>query len=69
MAEMEDEDTVNKTFADLGLNEWLINQCKAVGLLKPTPIQNNCVPEILKGEWTLYCNFNMLIFLCMFFER
>ena len=38
-----------KTFAELGLNEWLCKQCKAVGMVKPTPIQLSCTPEILKG--------------------
>jgi len=38
------------TFAELGLNEWLVNQCTAVGMIKPTPIQRNCVPKIIEGE-------------------
>ena len=50
MSDMTDEDTSAKSFADLGLNQWLLDQCKAVGMSKPTPIQYNCVPEILKGE-------------------
>jgi hypothetical protein len=50
MADLVDEDTARKTFQDLGINDWLINQCKAVGLTRPTPIQYHCVPEILKGQ-------------------
>ena len=37
-------------FDDLGLDEWLIKQCKQMGLSKPTEIQQNCVPHILKGD-------------------
>ena len=40
------------TFAELGLNEWLVSQCTAVGMVKPTPIQRNCVPKIIEGEKT-----------------
>ena len=47
-----DEDCAKKTFEDLGLNEWLVKQCQAVGMLRPTPIQNNCVPRILQGEYS-----------------
>ena len=43
------DDPVDKTFSELGLNSWLVKQCQAVGILKPTPIQLNCIPEILKG--------------------
>jgi superfamily II DNA/RNA helicase len=41
-----------KTLADLGLNEWLVNQCKALNMTKPTPIQLNCIPQILEGLLT-----------------
>ena len=37
-------------FAQLGLDEWLVQQCKSVGLKKPTPIQEKCVQPILEGE-------------------
>lgn len=37
-------------FRSLGLSTWLVDQCKAIGILKPTPIQRNCIPEILKGN-------------------
>ena len=39
-----------KTFLELGLNEWLVTQCKAVGIVKPTPIQLNCLPKIIEGR-------------------
>lgn len=50
MADMVDEKTRCSSFLDLGLSDWLVKQCEAVGMSKPTPIQYNCVPEILKGE-------------------
>lgn len=40
----------NNPFKELGLNEWLYNQCKAMGLTKPTQIQTNCIPPILEGK-------------------
>jgi len=45
-----DEDLFNGNITDLGLNEWLVDQCKALHMTKPTPIQLHCVPEILKGD-------------------
>ena len=42
-------ESVVKKFADLGIADWLIRQCVAVGISRPTPIQRNCIPEILKG--------------------
>ena len=54
MAATDSDQAVEKTsslssFEQLGLNEWLVDQCKAVGMEKPTPIQINCIPEILDG--------------------
>lgn len=46
---------VTSSFQDLGLQEWLINQLKAVGVRKPTPIQQHCIPEILKGHNCMGC--------------
>jgi len=43
------EDLFTKSITDLGLNEWLVIQCKALQMMRPTPIQLHCVPEILKG--------------------
>ncbi|KAI8764244.1 ATP-dependent RNA helicase DDX49 [Biomphalaria glabrata] len=33
----------------LGLDEWLVKQCQAMGITKPSPIQTNCIPPILEG--------------------
>ena len=51
---MAEKSTFNKTFSLLGLNEWIVKQCDAVGMKTPTPIQYNCVPEILKGKCMYY---------------
>jgi hypothetical protein len=59
---MSDPDAVDScvlNFSDLGLNKWLVDQLKAVGLEKPTPIQQHCVPQILKGRMSLYFNVNL----------
>ncbi len=34
----------------LGLSSWIVNTCKQMGLAKPTPIQDNCIKPILKGQ-------------------
>jgi ATP-dependent RNA helicase DDX49/DBP8 len=49
------DDLSNKTVQDLGLNEWLVNQCKALNMTKPTPIQYHCIPQILKGHDCVGC--------------
>ncbi|XP_072050708.1 probable ATP-dependent RNA helicase DDX49 [Amphiura filiformis] len=53
MADM-DED-VKSSFASLGLQEWLITQCKSVGINRPSAIQHNCIPPILKGQDCIGC--------------
>ncbi|PIA36993.1 hypothetical protein AQUCO_03100025v1 [Aquilegia coerulea] len=37
-------------FSQLGLAECLLQTCKQLGINKPTPIQQNCIPEILAGK-------------------
>ncbi|ELT87384.1 hypothetical protein CAPTEDRAFT_162583 [Capitella teleta] len=59
MADLEEgtsgESTFLKSFVDLGLNDWLVKQCEAVGMTRPTPIQLNCVPKILSGHDCIGC--------------
>ncbi|EDO43011.1 predicted protein [Nematostella vectensis] len=43
------------SFAGLGLNKWLVSQCVAMGIKKPTEIQLNCVPPILQGRDCIGC--------------
>lgn len=38
-------------FPSLGLSDWLVKQCKQLGIHKPTPVQLNCVPAILQGKY------------------
>ncbi|CAG9864476.1 unnamed protein product [Phyllotreta striolata] len=38
------------TFSDLQLNNWIIRQCATIGVKSPTPIQSNCIPQILEGK-------------------
>ena len=55
MADMLDsEQDIKSTFSSLGLQEWLVNQCKSVGIKRPSAIQHNCIPPILKGVFFHY---------------
>ena len=36
-------------FSQLGIDDWLVQQCKSVGLKSPTPIQQHCTEPILEG--------------------
>ncbi|XP_053732146.1 probable ATP-dependent RNA helicase DDX49 [Synchiropus splendidus] len=42
-------------FASLGLSDWLIKQCKQLGINRPSPVQENCVPAILEGRDCMGC--------------
>ncbi|KAL4228104.1 putative ATP-dependent RNA helicase ddx49 [Mactra antiquata] len=42
-------------FANTGLHEWLTDQCKTMGISKPTEIQVNCIPHILNDEDCIGC--------------
>ncbi|XP_076675964.1 putative ATP-dependent RNA helicase Dbp45A isoform X2 [Andrena cerasifolii] len=43
------------TFTELKLSTWIVNQCNSMGLKKPTPIQQNCIPQILAGNDCIGC--------------
>ncbi|PIA55011.1 hypothetical protein AQUCO_00800026v1 [Aquilegia coerulea] len=45
-----DTDSNNHEFSELGLAEWLLETCKQLGMKKPTPVQQHCVPQILVGK-------------------
>lgn len=47
--------TVTTTFEALGLRPWLVTQCRALGLLAPTPVQAHAVPAILQGQDCCAC--------------
>jgi ATP-dependent RNA helicase DDX49/DBP8 len=42
-------------FSALGLDSWVENQCLKVGIESPTPIQTECIPEILAGKDCIGC--------------
>ena len=43
------------SFTNLGLDDWLSRQCEEMGITKPTEIQENCIPQILKGKDCIGC--------------
>ncbi|KAI5614678.1 putative ATP-dependent RNA helicase DDX49, partial [Silurus asotus] len=43
------------TFESLGLSEWLVVQCRQMGIARPTPVQEHCMPAILEGRDCLGC--------------
>ncbi|VDM77679.1 unnamed protein product, partial [Strongylus vulgaris] len=46
-----------KSFSELGLSSWLIQQLSTMRIMKPTPVQAcaNCIPQVLKGQDVLGC--------------
>ncbi|XP_041419274.1 probable ATP-dependent RNA helicase DDX49 isoform X2 [Xenopus laevis] len=42
-------------FLRLGLSSWLIDQCSQLGILKPSSVQENCIPPILEGRDCMGC--------------
>lgn len=49
--ELKEEVYVNKhTFADFGLNTMLLRKLEAMNIATPSPIQDQIIPEILKGN-------------------
>ncbi|GIY68879.1 probable ATP-dependent RNA helicase DDX49 [Caerostris extrusa] len=42
--------TRDEGFKDLKLEPWLVEQCTAMGITKPTPVQRHCIPQILQGK-------------------
>ncbi|GAX86279.1 hypothetical protein CEUSTIGMA_g13691.t1 [Chlamydomonas eustigma] len=42
--------TSNISFKALGLTDWLCNVCKSLGMVRPTPVQESCIPAILSGR-------------------
>ena len=38
------------SFEDLPLAKWIVNSCTMMGMTKPTPIQQACIPRILEGR-------------------
>jgi ATP-dependent RNA helicase DDX49/DBP8 len=43
------------SFNDLGLCEWILKSCSAMGFRRPTPIQSACIPSIIAGNNVMGC--------------
>uniref|UniRef100_T1HTS0 RNA helicase n=4 Tax=Rhodnius TaxID=13248 RepID=T1HTS0_RHOPR len=41
---------MDKSFFDLQLSPWIVRQLATVGINSPTPVQVNCIPQILAGR-------------------
>lgn len=42
-------------FIDFGVRRWIVDQCKEMGIKEPTPVQQHCIPEALKGRDVIGC--------------
>lgn len=49
-SEVEDAASSDVTFADLGLEQVLVDACTAMKFTKPTPIQRESIPKALEGN-------------------
>ncbi|EME26765.1 Probable ATP-dependent RNA helicase DDX49 [Galdieria sulphuraria] len=38
------------SFEELGLGQWIVETCKALNIMKPTPCQVACIPQTLNGK-------------------
>jgi len=54
MADSNSTSGISKSFSDFGLSDWLVKQCSVVGIKKPTAVQGNLIPEILKGTQVVH---------------
>ena len=43
------------SFQDAGLKDWLCDVCRAMGFKRPFPIQQHCIPAILKRHDVMGC--------------
>uniref|UniRef100_V9KKX4 Probable ATP-dependent RNA helicase DDX49 n=1 Tax=Callorhinchus milii TaxID=7868 RepID=V9KKX4_CALMI len=42
-------------FQGLGIRDWLIQQSRQLGIKEPTPVQEHCIPAILRGQDCMGC--------------
>ncbi|KHJ47126.1 DEAD/DEAH box helicase [Trichuris suis] len=47
---------VTQQFDSLGISSWLSARCSAVGIKDPTPVQVNCIPQVLAGKDVIGCS-------------
>ena len=38
------------SFEEMGVHKWILNQLSGLGISKPSPVQQNCIPQILAGR-------------------
>ena len=38
------------SFKGLGLTDWLCSVCRSLGMVKPTSVQQACIPAVLSGR-------------------
>ncbi|MFS2221277.1 DEAD/DEAH family ATP-dependent RNA helicase [Pantoea sp. B65] len=50
MTKIETTTEIETTFADLGLNAALLESLNGMGYVKPSPIQLECIPQLLAGR-------------------
>lgn len=43
------------TWAAAGLAPWLVRQCQSLGLMTPTAVQANCIPQVLARKDVMGC--------------
>lgn len=48
--EIEEIITTEKSFSDIGVQQWLIDTLHAMSIRRPTEVQANCIPSILAGN-------------------
>ncbi|XGW08727.1 hypothetical protein V3C99_011218 [Haemonchus contortus] len=50
-----EETAATKSFSELGLRSWLVQQLNTMCIVKPTPVQASCIPKVLQGFDVLGC--------------
>lgn len=41
------------TFQSLGLCDWILTSCKAMGFRRPTPVQRHCIPAVSAAVYSI----------------
>lgn len=44
------DDDIMSSFDELGVDAWLVQACKALGIRSPTPVQKACIPPALENR-------------------
>ena len=42
-------------FQSFELSKWIVESCNSMGMTRPTPVQLECIPQILKGRNCVAC--------------